>query len=109
MTVLFFIILYLAIAAGFALWDSFIGMPVEWDPNGNNNAPRWLGALAWPISTPIVLLIAFSEFLQRAKDKRINRENQRERLRIAAEKEEQTLLQQVEKELEENTFHARKN
>lgn len=93
------IIVYLAIAAGFALWDSFKGMPVEWDPEFNNAPPLWLAALAWPIAAPIVALITFTNFLHASKEKRIRVEEQKERLRIAAQKEQEVLMNQLEDEL----------
>ncbi len=107
------IIGYFLIAAGFSAWDSFIGMPVKWDPRGDNNMPCWVAALLWPFAIPMVSLIKFSNFLEEAKENRIQKEKTEERLRIVAEKErkrveeeEARLLAQIEAEMENETKNS---
>ncbi len=104
------ILAYLAVAAGFCLWDAFIGTPVNWDSSGNNNPPCWVGALLWPFTIPIVCLIGFSNLLDKARKKRVQREEKVERLRIVAERakekeelEEEKLMEQIEAEIENET------
>lgn len=92
---------YLLIAAGFCAWDSYIGMPVKWDSRGDDNMPCWVAALLWPFAIPIISLIKFSNVLEEAKEKRVQREKTKERLRIVAEKELKTILEQIEEEMED--------
>lgn len=100
-----YVLLYMLVIFGFSAWDAFIGMPVNWDPNFDNAPPRWLAALFWPIAVPVVSIIAFAEFLENAKEKRIKREKEKNRLRIKLQKEEEQLLKEVEEEI----FNERKN
>jgi hypothetical protein len=104
------ILTYLAVVAGFCLWDAFIGMPVEWDPNMNNNIPCWLGALLWPFAIPVICVIGFSKFLDKVREKRAQREEKIERLRIVAEREKKKaeeeeirLLEEAQEELANET------
>ncbi len=89
---------YIACIAGFMLWDAFVGLPANFD--GHDNPPLWLVALFWPIATPCLMALQFSNFLEASKEKRVEKEKQRKRLRVAAEKEEQRVLRQLERELE---------
>lgn len=104
------IVSYLAIAVGFCLWDAFIGMPVDWDSDFDDNIPCWLAALLWPFAIPVVSLIAFSYFLNGVREKRAQREKKQQKLRIAAERarekqerEEERLMAQIEAEIENET------
>lgn len=113
MIVFLSIIGYLLVTAGFLAWDSYIGMPVKWDPRGDNNMPCWVAALVWPFAIPIVSLIKFSNVLEEAKEKRIQKEKTKERLRVVAEKErkraeeeEARLMAQIEAEMEDETKNS---
>lgn len=98
---------YLLIIFGFCLWEALIGMNVDWD---NGEFPLALAAILWPIAIPIILVYNFTLLVSYLKDSREEKERQKERnkqkqkayqekLRIAAEKEEQIIMEQVEKEL----------
>lgn len=59
----------------FCLYDAFIGMSVDWGYGWNDRNPNLvLGALFWPISIPIILIIKFDYFLKFHKNKRIEKE-----------------------------------
>jgi hypothetical protein len=105
---------YILIAFGFCLWDALIGMPVKWSSwdtfvyYGPPEIPRGLAAIFWPIATPIVMLKAFSKFLEYAKEKRIKKEENKTRLRIAAQKELDTYMEQVEAEMKDIVRSAKR-
>jgi len=88
---------YLLMAMAFCAWDAFIGLPVEFD--GRENPPLVLVAAFWPVAAPILVLVSFANFLGRVKEKREYREEQQRKVRVAAQKEMDNYLEEVEKEL----------
>ena len=110
MIALSIIVGYILCIIGFCLWDSLIGMPIKWERDIDYGPTLWLGAIFWWISTPIALVIAFSNFLDAAKERREDREKEERRkkekeeevarkLRVAAEKEYEASMAQVEAEM----------
>lgn len=88
---------YLLMIFGFCLWDSWIGMPVNL--NGCEAPDLAAAAIFWPISIPIVCMIAFSDYLKRAKVDREKKEERQRKVRIAAEKELKDYSAEVEEEV----------
>jgi hypothetical protein len=88
---------------GFCLWDSWIGMPVIWNDGSfatRNKTPLSVAALVWPFATPIVILVKFNKYLDEAKERRLQREAHKQKVRIAAQKELESLVEQVDIEME---------
>jgi hypothetical protein len=80
------------------LWDAFIGFGYgEWD--GSINPPFILVAFIWPISIPYMIIDKFGNYLKSVKAKRIKKEESRTKIRIAAEKELEEYLEQIEVDL----------
>ncbi len=92
----------------FILWDALIGLGVDFD--GYENPPLLLVAAFWPIAIPCLLFYNFIQLCQYLKEKR--EEHQREerkkkekeeevarKLRVAAEKEFEASMAQVEAEM----------
>ena len=100
------IIGYLLMIFGFCLWDSWIGMPVKW--NGYDAPGVWLAAIFWVIAVPIVCMIAFSNYLKRAKADREKKEEHQWRVRVAAEKELDKYQEEVEEEVKKLVAEAKK-
>lgn len=99
---------YIAMIAGMYLWEAYIGLGYDW--NDYDAVPLAAAAIFWPVAIPILLVINFLAFVENTKQKRIEndrqearirkkREEQQEKLRIAALKEEEAIVEQVEKEL----------
>lgn len=84
----------------FALWDAYIGFGVEFD--GGTWPPVGIAYPFWPITLVCAVIAGMSKRLEGVKEKRIKKEEMRARVRIAAEKEEEALLAQIEKEMLED-------
>lgn len=102
------IIGYLLMIGAFCLWDSWIGMPVNWNSYGSESPPLGIAAIGWPIAIPIVALIGFVNYLDEAKEKRKKQDKQKQKIRIAAEEELEKYNQEVEEEVQK-ILHERKN
>jgi len=86
----------------FCLWDSWIGMPVNWNDGTyltRENMPLGLAAVFWPLATLVVALIKFNKYLDEAKVRRIQREEHKQKLRIAAQVEMDSALEQMDLEM----------
>lgn len=92
----------------FILWDALIGLGVDFD--GYENPPLLLVAAFWPIAIPCLLFYNFIRLCDYLKDKREERkkaerkkkekeEEVARKLRIAAEKEFEESMAQVEAEM----------
>lgn len=90
--------IYIAMTIGFCYWDALIGLGYDFD--GYQAPPLVLAALFWPLALPFVLVNGLANHVSNVKDKRIEREKKQRRVRVAAEKEAEKLMQQVEEELE---------
>jgi adenylate kinase family enzyme len=103
---------YIAMTLGFVIWDAFIGTGVDYDNDWRyfNCPPLWLTAMFWWLSIPIITFSRFIDWSKSIKENRIERQEkekallilrkrQQEKLRVASEKEEEDILEQVEKEL----------
>jgi hypothetical protein len=89
--------IYILGIISFHLWDSFIGFPREWDDI--HRAPLWFAALIWPTCTLIALQTSFTDYLEKSKKARIDKENQEVVRFLAAKQEEAFALEQFEREL----------
>jgi len=87
----------------FALWEAYVGFKdIEFD--GDDWPPIGLAYGFWFLAFPIAAIVSFAHSLDGVRDARITRREERKRLRVAAEKEHEALMEQVEKEmLEEET------
>jgi len=98
---------YIAMILGFCLWDAYIGTGVNWD-GYYNDVPLPLAAIFWWIAIPIIALMRFVDLTKGIKATRELKkklaEKQRNNIRIAAEKEEQEILEQVENELNKESL-----
>lgn len=97
MTALIILGIYIAGIFGMWLWDTFIGFSFEFD--GYNGPPLGLACAFWPLAFPIALLIDLGEKLSGVKRQRIAKEEQQEKVRIAAQKELDIYMREVEEEL----------
>jgi hypothetical protein len=89
--------IYLGGMACFALWDAYIGFGVEFD--GGTWPPMGLALGIWPIVLPFAIGAKLMSGLDSVKEARIAKEFTQKRLRIAAQKEQEEILQQVEEEM----------
>lgn len=89
---------YLLGSFAFCLWDSWIGMPVDWNDRYGETPPLGVAAAFWPIAVPIVALIAFNNYLKESKENRIVQEKNKQKLRIAQQKEMDEAWEQIEEE-----------
>lgn len=110
---LFWILGYLAVATVIILWDAYVGFGFEFPAieDGPNAA---IAGLFWPIGLPIILAIAFGKAVSTAKERRLEKANEQRRIRIAAEKERDRIIEQIEEEIghveaesQNSTKHAR--
>lgn len=100
MTLLMFLAFYFAGLVCFALWDAHIGFGVEFD--GGDWPPAMMAYAGWPLTLVCAVFAAFIRTLDSAKNKRIQKAEQRKRIRVAAEKEQEALLEQIEREMSED-------
>jgi hypothetical protein len=84
----------------FALWDAYIGFGVEFD--GGTWPPIELALGFWPITLAATIIAGVGRSLRSVKDQRIKKQETRKRLRVAAEKEQEVLLAQIEREMQED-------
>jgi hypothetical protein len=89
--------------------DAYVGIGND-SENTENRIPMGLVCAIWPLIWLIVPICMLIVYLEKVKEKRINKGKQKERLRIVAEREiekqrieEEKILQQVENELENET------
>lgn len=81
----------------FALWDAHIGFGVEFD--GGDWPPAMMAYGAWPLILVCALFAGFIRSLDTVKDRRLKKAEQQKRIRVAAEKEQEALLEQIEREM----------
>lgn len=117
---LLWIIGYIAVATAIILWDAYIGFGFEF-PSIEDGPNAAIAGLFWPIGLPVILMIAFGQAVSSAKERRMERIEakrqalvEQKRFRIAAEKERDKILEQIEKEIgnveaesQDSTEHAR--
>lgn len=89
---------YLAVAAAIVLWDAYKGFGFEF-PDIEDGPNAVCAGLFWPIGLPIILVICFSKAIAGIKERRIEKAREVRRIRIAAEKEREQILDQIEKEI----------
>lgn len=91
----------------FALWDAHIGFGVEFD--GGAWPPVGIAYPFWFLTLPCALIAGFAKRMDSIKEKRIKKAETQKRLRIAAEKEQEDLMAQIEREMleEESSGHVK--
>lgn len=89
--------IYFGGMACFALWDAYIGFGVEFD--GGTWPPMGLALGVWPLVLPFAIGAKLMSGLDGVKENRIAKAHARKRLRIAAQQEEERIIQQVEQEI----------
>lgn len=92
--------IYLGGMAAFALWDAYIGFGVEFD--GGTWPPVGIAYPFWPITLVCAVIAGTSTRLESVKERRIKKAEMQTRVRIAAEKEQEALLAQIEREMLED-------
>lgn len=100
MTLLTLIALWLGGMVAFALWDAHVGFGVEFD--GQAWPPTGIAYPFWFITLPCALCAGFARSLEGTKNKRIKKAEQQKKIRIAAEKEQDALMEQIEREMLED-------
>ena len=80
----------------FYLWDAAIGFGFEWDGHNSHSPPLELMALLWPIGLFIAMISVFGSLCDNIKKARLARTNRKQRMRIAAEEELQSAMQEIE-------------
>jgi hypothetical protein len=110
---MFFLGIYILGIIIFNVWDAFIGFGFEF-PDISEGPNAILCSVLWPISLPIIMLIVFGNAMSKIKEHRIERKEEKIRFRIAAEREREQILEQIEKEMshvkaedQNTTEHAR--
>lgn len=103
---MFWIEVYAAGLILFNLWDAFIGFGFEFDTDFSKGPTAWFSSLFWPVVFPICLVMALGSVLLSVKERRLERKAQRlakkeeaQRIRVAAEKEAQLFISQLDQEL----------
>ncbi|HVI40081.1 MAG TPA: hypothetical protein VM577_05435 [Anaerovoracaceae bacterium] len=94
---LLILVAYLVGVVGFIAWDAFIGYPIDFD--GYDAPPISLAAAFWPITLWFVLFAGIGNAFKKVKENRLNKEEKQQRLRIAAEKELDIYIEEVEEEI----------
>jgi hypothetical protein len=96
---------YALVAAGIILWDAYIGFGFEF-PSIEDGPNAAIAGLLWPIGLPIILAISFGLAISSVKERRMQKKEERKQLlaeqkrfRIAAEKERDKILEQIEEEI----------
>lgn len=95
---MFWVLGYLMVALAVILWDAYIGFGFEF-PDIEDGPNAVVAGVLWPIGLPIILIIVLSIVLEKAKKGRIERSREKRRVRIAAEKEQEAILEQIEEEM----------
>lgn len=89
--------IYFTGLALFALWDAYIGFGIEFD--GGDWPPLWLALVTWPFALPFAVGAKVSSSLDNVRENRIIKAAERKRMRVAVQKEQERILQQVEEEI----------
>lgn len=95
MSVILVLGFYFLTAISFMAFDAIVGLPVEFD--GYENPPLWLVALFWPIAIPCMLAMRINNLFSSIKEKRLEREEKRRKIRIKIENDEAFLKREEEK------------
>ena|SRR5579864_4691163 len=92
--------IWMAGMVAFALWDAHIGFGVEFD--GGAWPPTGIAYPFWFVTLPCTMCAGFARSLEGVKNKRIKKAEVQKRIRVAAEKEQEALLEQIEREMSED-------
>lgn len=93
--------IYIVGLFGLPLWDAYIGTGVdEWGQGRPNDGPSLaLASFFWFIAVPFLLIIAFCDKVESVKERRLKKNKQAEKLRIAAQYEIARYEEQLEQEI----------
>lgn len=99
--------IYFGGMALFALLEAYVGFKdIEFD--GGTWPPLGIAYPFWFLCLPIATIASMAHSLDGVRDARITKAQERKRIRIAAEKEQEVLLEQIEREmLEEEAGHVK--
>ena len=97
MTALIIIGTYFAGVFGMWFWDAYIGFGFEYDTR--SNPPLGLACALWPLFVPITLIACLTMKMDSVKENRLEKEKQQEKVRVAAQKELDIYMREVEEEL----------
>lgn len=95
---MFWVLGYILVAVAIVLWDAYIGFGFEF-PSIEDGPNAVVAGVFWPIGLPIILMIVFSNIVENAKERRIDRAREKRRIRVAAEREQKAILEQIEEEI----------
>lgn len=95
---LLWILGYFAVAAVIILWDAYIGFGFEF-PDIDHGPNAAICAVFWPLALPIILMISFGKAVMSVKERRLEKAKEQRKIRIAAEKERDRILEQIEEEI----------
>lgn len=102
---LFWILGYVVVATSIILWDAYIGFGFEF-PSIEDGPNAAIAGLLWPIGLPVILAISFGLAISSVKERRMQKQEEKKQLlaeqkrfRIAAEKERDKILEQIEEEI----------
>lgn len=90
--------IYVAGVILFNVWEAYVGFGFKF-PRFDDGPNAACASVFWPIGLPICLLILFCLKLEGVKERRLEKERTRDRVRVAAEQERDTILEQIEKEM----------
>jgi len=74
----------------FALWDAYFGFGVEFD--GGDWPPLWLALVCWPLALPFAIGAKVSSSLDSVREARVIKSEERKRMRVAVQKEQERIL-----------------
>lgn len=88
--------LYILAMIAFVYWDAAVGFGCEWD--NKNLPPLELAAFFWWIAVPGVIFFRIVNHLQAIKNKRLAKEVEQERIRVATQQDFNSALEEVDEE-----------
>jgi hypothetical protein len=84
----------------FNVWEAYVGFGFKF-PRFEDGPNAAFTSVFWPIGLPLCILIAFSLKMESVKDRRLEKQNAKEKIRIAVQEEEELLIKQIDKELQD--------
>lgn len=100
--------IYIAIGFLFCLYDAFVGFTCGFYESIESGPTVSFAAFFWPIALPIIMFIEFGNLCKKIKKKRLEKEKQQEKVRIATQKEIDKTLEELEQEFEQPLKRKRK-
>lgn len=109
--VFYCILLYILVMIGVAVWDAFIGLGYNFLGNSyydydrivsvetDSPVPLAVVLIFWPVTIIVLTVLLLIRTLKSVKGKRLEKEKEQHRLRIAAQKEYDSYLEEVNEAL----------